>query len=378
MTRADWVVIAFVALSGLLGLRRGLIAGALAAAGVVAGAVLGARLAPQLLSGGARSPYTPLAALAGAAVLAALLQGIGGTAGAAVRRRLLFRPLRALDSLGGFLFGAATALAIVWVIGAVALHLPGQTELREGAQRSLVLRRLNEALPPRGLLNTLARIDPFPAIAGPLGPVEPPDPRLVRDPAVRRAAESVVRVLGTACGVGMVGTGWVAAPGIVVTAAHVVAGQDDTTVRPEGSTSTLPARALAFDTRNDLAVLRVEGLRGPSLELVEPRPGTSVAILGYPGNRSLSVTPGRIGQTTSVIAPDVDGGGRVFRTITTVRGRVRQGNSGGPAIDGDGRVQTTLFAARPGSDSGYGVPTNVVRRALARAKRPVSTGDCVR
>ena len=97
-------------------------------------------------------------------------------------------------------------------------------------QRSYVLQRLNEIVPPRSLLNALARIDPFPSFAGPPLPTEPLDPRVLGKPGVRAAAPSIVRVLGTACGLGVEGSGWVAANGLVVTAAHVVAGEEDTEV----------------------------------------------------------------------------------------------------------------------------------------------------
>ena len=93
----------------------------------------------------------------------------------------------------------------------MALQLPGQADLRRAVQRSYVLQRLNEIVPPRSLLNALARIDPFPSFAGPPVPTEPPDPRVLRKPGVRAAAPSVVRVLGTACGLGVEGSGWVAA-----------------------------------------------------------------------------------------------------------------------------------------------------------------------
>src|SRR5436309_2683103 len=83
---------------------------------------------------------------------------------------------------------------------AAALLLPGQRSLREGVQRSELLRRLNDIVPPEKLLNVLARVDPFPSIAGPAIPTEPPTPAVVNNPVVRAAAPSVVRVLGTACG----------------------------------------------------------------------------------------------------------------------------------------------------------------------------------
>ena len=376
MTHVDWFALAFVAVMALLGLRKGLIASAFSAVGVVGGAIVGARIAPHLLSGGSRSPYTPVAALAGALVVAIALEAIGSLAGATLRSGLRLPPLRALDSLRGFALGAAAGLAIVWVLGAAALLLPGQTSLRRSAQRSLVVRRLDAIAPPRRLLEALARVDPFPSIEGPIAGVPPPDPRLLRAAGVRAAAPSVVRVVGTACGLSVAGSGWVARPGLVVTAAHVVAGEHDTAVQLFGSDSALPATPVVVDARNDVAVLRVPGLRARPLRLADPQAGTAVAILGYPGDGPFDAKAGRIGRTVPVLSDDAYGHGPVPRTVTSVRGVVRHGDSGGPAVDARGRVQTTLFAARVGSTGGYGVPSAAVRRALGSARGPVSTGPC--
>ena len=375
MTKVDVGAIAFCLLTALIGWRKGLVASALSVAGIVLGAWAGSRLGPELLAGGSDSPYTPLAALAGAGVGAIVLETLGTLVGAAARARLKTPRLRSLDGAGGVVFGGVAGLAVVWVIGAVALLWPGQSGLREGAQRSFVLRRLNEVVPPRELLNALARIDPFPAITGPAAPTQPPDPRLASAPAVRRAAASVVRVLGTACGIGVEGTGWVARSGLVVTAAHVVAGEDDTIVALD-SGARYPAEAVAFDPRNDVAVLRVDGLDAAPLPLVDPRPGTAVAVIGYPQNGPLTATPGRIGRTAIVPSENAYGRGPVLRAITALRGRVRHGDSGAPAVDADGRVETTVFAARRGARAGYGVPTNVVRRALDQVDGRASTGGC--
>jgi S1-C subfamily serine protease len=371
----DWILLAVVGFAAFAGLRSGLLASGLTALGVVGGAVVGARLAPHLLPDGPRSPYTPLVALAGASLLAILLASAGSLAGASLRQGLRLRPLRALDSAGGLVLGALAGLAIVWVAVAVALHLPGQTELRQAAQRSVVARELNEVAPPRRLLDVLARVDPFPAIAGPVAPIAAPDPRVIRDASIRAAARSVVRVAGTACGLGIAGSGWIAAPELVVTAAHVVAGQDDTRVQAPGSE---PRRAIAvaFDTRNDLAVLRVTGLAGPALRLRNPDPGDPVAILGYPEDGALSATAGRIGPTVAVLSEDAYGRGPVRRTVTAIRGDIRHGHSGGPAVDRRGAVATTVFAAARTGNRGFGVPDGPVRDALADARRPVSTGPC--
>jgi S1-C subfamily serine protease len=379
LTRLDWIVLGVVAFAALLGLWQGFAIGVLSAAGVIAGGLIGARVAPHLLSDGAQSPYTPLFALVGAAGFAILLEVFGSSLGAAIRRRIPRGPLRTADSVGGLAFGALSGLVLVWILGAVALQLPGQSDLRRQVQQSAVLRELNELLPPRRALRALARVDPFPSIAGPAPSVAPPDPSVLRQPGVRRAVPSVVRVLGTACGLGVSGSGWVVGPGLVVTNAHVVAGQTDTVVDTAASPP-LPARAVAFDTRNDVAVLRVSGdLSAPSLEQAEPRTGSAVAVLGYPENGPLAVRPGRVGRTATVLSEDAYGRGPVSRRITALRVEVRRGNSGGPVVDAAGRVVGTVFASRVDGVAGYAVPPNVVSDVIGRARGgPVSTGDCVR
>ena len=140
------------------------------------------------------------------------------------------------------------------------------------------------------------------------------------------------------------------------------------------------ADAIWFDSQNDLAILQASGVRGvPALPLnVNAKPGASAAVLGFPENGPYDVQPGRLGQTQTVISQDAYGRGPVRRRITSLRGLVRSGNSGGPMVDGGGRVVTTIFAAATGSGSGtgFGVPDSVVRDALGRAGGRVGTGPC--
>ena len=377
MTTVDWIAVGVIALAALSGLRRGLIGGVLGLAGIAIGAYFGAKLAPELLSG-SESPYTPLVALGGAAVLVILLQSVASMAGGAIRTSLfVLPPLRWLDSLGGLVLGAAAGAAIVWVLGAVALHLPGQRELREEVQRSRILGELNERVPPSRLLDAIARVDPFLSIRGPEAQVAPPNPALLASPGVRTARDSVFRITGSACGLGVSGSGWAAAPNLVVTNAHVVAGMKDPRVdRRDGDYR--DAVVVAFDVRDDIAVLRVPGLEATPLQLAEPVTGQSVAILGFPESGPFAAAAGRIGQTTVVLTQDAQGRSPVSRRITTLRGEIRHGNSGGPAVDIRGRVQTTVFASRLGAeDQGYGVPTELVRAALTGVGSAVSTGACV-
>jgi S1-C subfamily serine protease len=365
VTRVDWIALAIAALAALSGLRRGLIATALSFAGLAAGAIVGARLAPHVLNGGAGSPYTPLAGLVGALIGAAVLQSVARIAGSFFRGGLaVIPPLQVLDSMGGLVAGAALGFGLVWVAGAVLLQFPGQTSLRAEVQQSTVLQRLNEIAPPRTVLRALARVDPFPQIAGPAPPLAPPDTRALSSASVTSARPSVVRITATACGLGVEGSGWVARPHIVVTAAHVVTGGAG--IRVDG----YPAQALVVDRKEDIAVLRVPGLAAVPLPLADPRPGDSVAILGYPENGPFDARPGRIGNTADVIVS-----GRL-REVTALSGLVRHGNSGGPAVNSEGEVEATIFAARIGSRAGYGLPAAVVRRELERARGPVSTGTC--
>jgi hypothetical protein len=381
LTTLDWIIVAFTVLMAVWGYQQGLIAGGLSLVGFAAGAFLGSRLGPLLLEDGSHSPYAPLSALLGAVLVGGLFASGFELLGFHLRRRLGER-IGLLDGLGGSVLVGCLGLFLVWIGGAVALQTPGARDLREPIQRSAILQELNEALPPSGpILQALARFDPFPSISGPSANVPAPDPKIARDPDVAAARRSVVRVLGTACGLGVQGSGWVAGRGIVVTNAHVVAGQDDTTVQVRGEGPGLDAQAIWFDPRNDLSILRVPGVSGlPRLAMnANADSGTTAAVLGFPENGPYTVAPARLGGTSTVITQDAFGRGPVERTITSLRGQVLPGNSGGPVVDRAGRVLATIFAAATGRQrTGYGVPDSLVRDALGEARGPVDTGPCAR
>jgi S1-C subfamily serine protease len=377
VTGIDWVILGAVALLALFGWAQGFIAGALALVGFAAGAWLATRAAPLVLPESDESQWAPAFALVGAivagAVLAASFEGVA----ARLRRRFSSSAFAAIDGALGAVLTACIGLLVAWVLGAVALQ--AAPDIRRDVQRSTILRQLNAVLPPTGpLLNTLRALDPFPRIDGPQARVPAPRGAITRDPDVVAARPSIVKILGTACGVGVEGSGWVARPGVVVTNAHVIAGQDDTQVLPGGQDPGIDAQAIHFDARNDLAVLRVPGLDAPALELApNPESGTSAAILGFPLNGPYDVRAGRLGPTREVISQDAYGRGSVRRRIFALRGAVRSGNSGGPMVDGAGRVVTTIFAATTsGPRGGYGVPNSLVRSALSGSGGAVSTGPC--
>ena len=385
MTQLDWIILAFAALLASFGYWQGFIVGVLSFGGFLIGAFLGTRLGPLLLERGSSSPYAPAFGLIGAllagAILASGLEGIAFK----LRRTLIIPGMGMLDGMLGAALGAALGLSIVWILAAVAAQTPGQGQLRADIQGSRILRGLTQALPPSGpILNALARLDPLPSIAGPSPDVAPPAPRIARAPGVAVASRSVVRVLGTACGLAIEGSGWVAEPDLVVTNAHVLAGERDTTVEVGGRSPGLPARPIVFDPTDDIAVLRVENLGLPGLSLLRSPPsGRAGAILGYPENGPFNVQPGRIGRTQTVLTQDIYNRA-ASRLLTPLRGLVRPGNSGGPLVDRNGRVLTTVFASTVGGSTpaGYGVADATVSSLLAAVNAhanpngQVSTGPC--
>ena len=399
----DLAIIGFVLLMAVWGGSRGLLPGALLVAGFGAGAFVGARLGELLLTGGSRSPLISLVALVGAVLGGAAL----GSVGTALRSRLRTpfpERLRVLDALGGALMLAALALGLTWLVAAVAEgERPDQ-----GREPSRILAALDSALPPSGLvLNALAirpvprPSDPVPRIRVEVVPkprrpplveraprVGPPDPTITRDRDVRAAQGSIVRVLGTACGRSVQGSGWVAQEGVVVTNAHLIAGQRDTRVELQDG-SRHDADAIWYAPRHDLAILRASGVASAGVRPLKLRvgapTGTSAAILGFPGGGPYRLIAGRLGPTQTVIAQDSYGRGPFEKSVSALRGRVRPGNSGGPVVDRAGRVVTTVMLASPskrrrqtplGVVNGFGIPASVVHKGLRRADDQVGTGPC--
>jgi len=155
------------------------------------------------------------------------------------------------------------------------------------------------------------------------------DPAIARDPGLAAARNSVVRVRGFACGLGIEGSGWVAGRGLVVTSAHVVAGVDAPRVdRNDGDL--LAARVVAFDKTNDVAVLRVPGLAARPLPLADATEGTPGGLLGYPGNGPYTETAVRVGRDVQIVGRYAYGHFPTTRRGATNLRRIRSRNPGVP------------------------------------------------
>ena len=379
MTPLDWGIAAFTFVLALWGFRQGLIVGALGLAGLAGGAVLGSRLAPVVLDHGSNSPYAPLAALVGAIIVGSVTLALAVSLGEKVRDTAVRHPFwEVVDGIGGAVLIAAIGLGVVWVLAAVAVYYPSSDGLRRDVQRSLLVGAVNDVMPPSGpLMQALHRIDPVPTFATSPGDIARPAQGAGSEPAVREAARSVVKVSGTCQGFGVMGSGWAVGPDTFVTNAHVVAGQEDTRVESNDGQSA-PATAIPYNRRNDIAILRAD-VDVPALPaLARARRGASAAVIGYPGDGPLTITPARAGETRLVLGDDAYGAGPFERRMLTLRGRVRHGNSGGPLVDGQGRVLGTVFAATTeGPEGGLAIPNRVLARISERATgEEVDTGGC--
>ena len=381
MNAVDLFIGLFVFLVVLRGARMGFLAGVFSLVGVVLGASLGSRLASLLLPEGGSPIFGVGITLISILAFAVLGEVVARAAGGALRARLSSPASQALDGLGGAALGLTLSLVLVWIVGLFALQFPTFVGLHPAVEESRILQTLDERMPSGLLTRAVAELNPLPRIRGPEADVPAPKERIARDPEVLAASSRTVRVSSIACGYGVEGSGWVAAPDLVVTNAHVVAGGVATRVQLEGTGPRRQAEVVLFDDRNDVAILRVDGLSLPPIPLAAPRLGEPAAVIGFPENGPLDIQPARTGTTRHVISGDAYNRGPVERTVTSFRVYVRPGNSGGPVVNGDGEVVATVFASRANSShSGYGIPSQIVQRRLAVAAdrtEPVGTGGCL-
>ena len=381
MSVLDLFILLFVALVVARGARTGFLAGVFSLVGVVLGVSLGSRLAPLLVPENESLVFRAGVTLASILAFAVLGDVLARAIGRSIRSRLRGSASTTLDGLGGAALGLALSLTLVWVIGLFVLQASPLASLHPFVKESQVVQALNERMPSQFFTEAVSKLDPLPQIRAPQANVEDPDAGIVGDPEVVQAASGTVRVTGIACGYGIEGSGWVAGPNLVVTNAHVVAGETVTHIQVGGNGARKRAKTILFDEKNDIAVLRVGGLGIAPLALADPESGERVAVLGFPENGPLDIRPGRTGETRRVISTDAYNNGPVERTVTSFRVYVRPGNSGGPAVNDDGEVVSTIFASRAdSSNSGYGVPAQLIQQHLdsvAQRTAPVSTGNCI-
>ncbi|MFT4286745.1 MarP family serine protease [Nocardioides sp.] len=389
MNWIDWCLVLLLVAYALSGYWQGFVTGAFATAGLLLGGLLGVWLAPRLLGDAAPSLWVSLGALFVVILAASLGQGVLQYVGAKVRDSIRWQPVRLVDAVGGAALSALAVLLVAWALG-VAISGSRISGITNAVRGSTILSSVNGVMPSgasRALdrFNNVVGTSFFPRYLEPFAPerivkVGAGPKRLKTDPDVVRAAGSVLKVTGTnSCGSGVEGSGFLVAPGYLMTNAHVVAGVTDPAVEIGGEETA--GRVVLYDSGIDIAVISFDSGAANPLEFddtAEPQDG--VAILGYPEDGPYDVQPGRIRSQQRLRSPDIYGQGTVIRDVYSIRGLIRPGNSGGPIVDSDGEVVGVVFAASvTDPDTGYALTAGQVEKLASegagRTAR-VSTGGC--
>ncbi|WP_210439546.1 MarP family serine protease [Nocardioides xinjiangensis] len=391
MNVLDWCLVALVGIYALSGYWQGFITGACATAGLLLGGLAGIWAAPLALGDAAPSLWVSLGALFIVIISASLGQAVLQYAGAKVRERITWQPVRAVDAVGGSALSAVAVLLVAWALG-VAVSGTRIGAITPLVRDSTILAKVDRTLPADSgtvlqAFNNVVGTTFFPRYLEPFAPerivaVKPGDPRMLTDPDVVAAEASVLKVRGTnGCGSGVEGTGFLFAPGRLMTNAHVVAGVTRPEVEVGGSSVT--ASVVLYDQDLDIAVLSLPDTGTPHLVLdTEAQPRDPVAVLGYPEDGPYDVESGRIRSEQRLRSPDIYGEGTVLRQVFSLRALIRPGNSGGPIVTSAGDVAGMVFAASVSDqDTGYALTADQVAESAAAGvtrQAPVDTGTCVR
>jgi S1-C subfamily serine protease len=353
----DVVILAAAGAAGYFGYRIGFVARVASWVGLAIGVILAVAFVDDILDSLSSQPSQTrlLIAVAFFLALATAGQGAGFAIGTALRRRLPPRAgLHHGDRIGGAIVGAIGVLVAVWLLMPALSSAAGWPA--RAARDSQIVRAINRYAPdppPQAVrLGRRVAEGPFPEVFSRLnGPGDvgaPPTNALAADVAAR-VASSTVRVEGEACDQIQAGSGWVAGTDLVVTNAHVVAGERTTRVETNDGRR-LSASVVAFDPARDLAVLRVRNLRLFALSRADATDGGTGAVFGYPGGGPLSISPARVAETVDAAGTDIYRTGRTRRQVYVLAADLAPGDSGGPLVDERGRLVGVAFAVDPGQD----------------------------
>ncbi|MCX6396294.1 MAG: MarP family serine protease [Propionibacteriales bacterium] len=391
MNLLDWSLVLVTLAYALSGYWQGFITGAFATAGLIVGGLFGIWVAPHVLGNVEPALWVSLAALFVVLVCASFGQAFAQYAGAKVRDKITWQPIRAVDAVGGGALSVIAVLTVTWMLGVAVSgsQIPGVGQL---VRESTVLTRVNEVMPTQaqGLLRGFDKVvgsSFFPRYLEPFAPerivpVEPPLPADVDNADVQRARASVFKVRGNnSCGDGVEGSGFLFGRGLLMTNAHVVAGVSKPVVL--SASGEHPARVVWYDPDTDVAVLSVPDLRDSATIKFDDsgKAADRAVVLGFPNDGPFNAQSARIRSDAQLLkSPDIYGRGTVTREVFSIRSLVRPGNSGGPLVSLGGKVFGVIFAASVSDkQTGYALTADQVSDAVSRAKADgptVSSGNC--
>lgn len=394
MTPSVWLDFAILGIgfvAAISGWRSGALGSLLSFIGVVLGAVAGVLLAPHVIphiSGDRTKLFATLFLILALVVIGEIA---GVVLGRAVRGTIRNPVFRVVDSAVGVSLMLVAVLVASWLLGSL-LTSSDQLNLAAAVKNSRVLTEVDKVAPDwlRSVPNRLSALldtSGLPDVLEPFGRtpivnVDAPDAALATDPIVTTSRPSVVKIRGVApsCQKVLEGSGFVVAPNRVMSNAHVVAGADSVTIEADGKT--YDAGVVSYDPNADISILDVPNLPIAPLQFADqPAPkGTDAVVMGYPGGGDFLATPARVREIIELNGPDIYRTTTVTREVYTVRGTVRQGNSGGPMINRAGKVLGVVFgAAVDDVDTGFVLTAKEVEHQLAKIDNTerVQTGTCI-
>lgn len=390
----DLGLVALAIVVGARGYRQGLLVGAGSLVGFIGGALIGTRIAGPIAGLVAPGPARSVIGLITVLVVALGFEELLAFVAAIGRGALRLRPLRMVDGVLGTALSVTAMLFVAWLLGLAAINSPF-TGLARQVRHSRVLTTVDDLVPNTvylafsSFLRVVETRDLPPVFAGlnppPAPSVAPPVNGAVPARVIQADAPSIVKIVATEpeCGQQSEGSGFVYAPGHVLTNAHVVAGARSVRIVSDGTGASvgLSARVVLFDPNTDVAVLDVPGLTRTSLAFHPPvAAGAPAEVVGYPENGPYTPAAARVAARQLITGPNIYSDATVTRQIYVLHATVRPGNSGGPLLSPDGKVDGVVFASSTTNpDTGYALTAGQVTadaRAGASAVRPVATHGC--
>ncbi len=377
------VLAAMLAIVG--GYRLGFATRVVSWLGLGIGLLVGVRVLPLLLGHLQGAERFQLVLVAVAVVLVGA--SLGQAAGLAISNRISpgrrSGTVAKVDHALGAVAGLVGIAVLAWLLLPLLATTPGW--LSEATAESTIARAFAENLPTAPDATQIARafVGPsqFPEVIeelSPPGPAAAPPATTGLSPALTAGTtRSTVKVEGIACQRIVDGSGFVVAPGLIVTNAHVVAGERSTVVlRDDGRR--LGATVVAFDPDRDVALLAVPGISRSPLTLAEPAAGQTGGVFGHPEGGPLRVAPFQIERAISAVGDNIYGTGSTRRQVLELAAALAPGDSGSAVVDTTGQVVAVAFAVssnRP--NTAYALAPSEVRSMLdGPHATPVSTGAC--
>lgn len=389
----DLLIMVAVLLALAAGWRQGAISAVLSFVGIVAGVVLGTVLAPVAMQLTDQAALRFLLAIGVLVLLVGVGQLIGASIGARLRDRMRTRQKQRVDSFIGAGFQAVAAIFVIWLVSLPLASNVGGTP-GKALRESRILTALNGVAPtqlaalPNGVAAMLNEsglpplVSPWQTSDSAVEVAAPPQD--VNDPAlVEQLRPSIIHVLGDAevCSRRLMGSGFVAADDYVITNAHVVAGTEK--VHLDTVLGLREAQVVYYNPDVDIAVLHSKNLGIAPLEWAEQPAdtGDDVMVMGFPHSGPFDAGMARVRERITIAGPDIYSKGRVERDAYTVRGTIRQGNSGGPIVNDMGQVLGVVFGASvDDAETGYALTADEVKSHIGditQLRSPADTGSCV-